>query len=60
MRDIIKFIFEVILAFILGIATSAIILILWALIIMWPITIPIIVTLSFVGIFVGYVIATRK
>lgn len=60
MWDIIKIIFEVILCFILGIAISALVLTVWMLFFIWPFLIPIIVVLSFVGIFIGYVIATRK
>ena len=58
--DIIKIIFEVILAFILGVAVSAIALIALSMIFMWPILIPIIIVLSVVGTFVGYVIAKHK
>jgi hypothetical protein len=60
MWDIIKAIFEVILAFILGIATAAITLIVLEMICMWPILIPIIVVLSVAGTFVGYTISKHK
>jgi hypothetical protein len=60
MWDIIKIIFEVILAFILGIGISAISLIALAVVFMWPILIPIIVVLSIVGTFVGYTISKHK
>lgn len=60
MWDIIKIVFEVILAFILGIGVSAIALIALAVVFMWPILIPIIVVLSIVGTFVGYTIAKHK
>ena len=60
MWDIVKIIFEVILAFILGIATSAIALIALAMVFIWPILIPIIVVLSVVGTFIGYAITKHK
>ena len=60
MWDIIKIIFEVILAFILGIAVSAFAIFVWSMILLFPILIPIIVVLSIVGTFIGYVIAKYK
>lgn len=60
MWDIIKIILEVILAFIIGLTISAIALTALAIIFMWPILIPIIIVLSVVGTFVGYVIAMHK
>ena len=60
MWDIIKIMFEIILAFIIGLATSAIVLITLAMIFMWPILISVIVVLSIVGTLIGYVIAKHK
>ena len=60
MWNIIKIILEVILAFIVGLATSALALMALAIVFMWPILIPILVVLSIVGTFVGYTLSKHK
>lgn len=60
MWDIIKIILYVVFAIILTLATVAVAFIAWALMLTSPILIPIIVVLSIVGMFIGYLIAGHK
>lgn len=60
MWNIIKTIFEVILAFILGIVVSGLVILAWMFVLASPIIIPIFIILAVIGTMIGYLIARHK